>query len=454
METMISKALENLKRELNNFFSGEEKNLQEAEIELSRMIAVTTADLLSKYYEAIDRRIYEDKERRKNEELRVERKNDKREILTVIGTVKVRRTYYRRGGRKYVYPLDEVMGIESYQRVSGETSSALVNAAIYDSYARSSEMITNGIVSKQTVMNKIRQAYPHYNYPSEKKDVPILHIDADEDHVSLQNRRNVIVPLITVYEGVDRTGKRHKCLNAFHVGRYGVSSEKLWEEVYNEVTKRYDIENTVIYIHGDGAGWIKEGLEWFNDAIFVLDPYHKNKSLKQTTSNMTKEECDDYQSRLNECLRENKPDEFLEIQAEMCEAHPELAENILKNTGYLYSNIDAISIRTDDEEARNGGATEPHISHGLSARLSSRPRGWSAETLKRFVPILAAREASFEEPSNDYICKDNIKIPRKAGVKIKHGTIGLPDPDTAVSIASSISGKTSPCYTIFKALWG
>ena len=37
----------------------------------------------------------------------------------------------------------------------------------------------------------------------------------------------------------------------------------------------------------------------------------------------------------------------------------------------------------------NGGATEPHVSHILSNRLSSRPKGWRVKTLKSFVPMLA-----------------------------------------------------------------
>ncbi|MGI6486046.1 MAG: UPF0236 family transposase-like protein [Tepidanaerobacteraceae bacterium] len=42
--------------------------------------------------------------------------------------------------------------------------------------------------------------------------MPVIHIDADEDHVSLQDGKNAIVPLITIYEGTKRIGKRGKCI--------------------------------------------------------------------------------------------------------------------------------------------------------------------------------------------------------------------------------------------------
>jgi hypothetical protein len=40
-----------------------------------------------------------------------------------------------------------------------------------------------------------------------KHKVPVIHIDADEDHVALQEGKNTIVPLITIYEGTKRIGK-------------------------------------------------------------------------------------------------------------------------------------------------------------------------------------------------------------------------------------------------------
>ncbi|MGN0450769.1 MAG: recombinase family protein [Acutalibacteraceae bacterium] len=68
---------------------------------------------------------------------------------------------------------------------------------------------------------------------------------------------------------------------------------------------------------------------------FVLDKYHKNKAIKAMTAGI-----------------ENKY---------------------------------RISICKKDERANNGGCTEPHISHVLAARLSSRPLAWSETTLESFL---------------------------------------------------------------------
>ena len=61
----------------------------------------------------------------------------------------------------------------------------------------------------------------------------------------------------------------------------------------------------------------------------------------------------------------------------------------ISDFSHLFQYFDAIHLWYADPEAARGGATEPHVSYVLSARLSSRPMAWSKEKLTRFLPILA-----------------------------------------------------------------
>lgn len=454
MNTIITQAVEKLKRKIETFLEGEEKSISEAEKYLTGEIAGTVTTILSAYYVQIDENLRKDKKKRKEEGLVIERLGDKRSIQTVLGTLSVPRNYYLKKCVGYYYPLDEIMGVDSYQRISNETSTELVNAAIFQSFEKASLAVTNGGVSKQTVMNKIRASHPVTEWPFEKRRVPVLHIDADEDHVHLQNGKPAIVPLATVYERIDKSTKRHYCVNAFSVGRYGLKADDFWEEIYNEVSKRYDIEDTAVYIHGDGATWIKKGTEWFPDAVFVLDPLHKNQALKSACANMRMEDCESFQNRMKLCLNSGDDAEFTVVRAEMCEMYPEQIENILKYTDYLLANIDGIAVRYYDKEAANGGATKPHISHGLSFRLSSRPMGWSRKTLEKFVPVLAAGKASLKKAVVLELPEVNEKIAGKSRALFKPNSIGLVNPDIAVSVPNSISGRQSSLYRFFKHIWG
>jgi len=46
-------------------------------------------------------------------------------------------------------------------------------------------------------------------------------------------------------------------------------------EVAEYIDKKYDMKNIKkVYICGDGATWIKEGLNWIEKSEFVLDRFH------------------------------------------------------------------------------------------------------------------------------------------------------------------------------------
>lgn len=145
--------------------------------------------------------------------------------------------------------------------------------------------MTGGSISRQTVMKKVRDLNGlKVECPSPKRVVKVLHIDADEDHVALQDGSNTMVPLISIYEGVIRTGKRGQCVNINHISSYGKKPEDLWLEAADWIYNVYDVDAIErIYLYGDGASWIKEGLKWLPKAKLVLDKYHLNKSILQAT---------------------------------------------------------------------------------------------------------------------------------------------------------------------------
>lgn len=411
------------------------------------------------YYESQDKKLLADKQKRKECGMVVERRNDRREVITDFGVVAYKRTYYKMASGGYDYPIDDIVGIEPYSRVCEGTAEELVADAIDESYAKASIKITGGLVSKQTVMNYIRKAYvPNPRESEILKKVPELHIDADEDHVTLSksNGKSAIVPLITVYEGIQQQGKRNVCVNSFSISDFDKTPDEIWENVLFRIEAIYDIQDTRIYIHGDGAAWIKQALEWFPGAIFVLDPYHKNKYIKQSIAGFTGKESTEYQGKIQKILKDGKKEDLLELQAKMCEAHPERKKNILKSIGYLYNNFEAIVIRNTDSGAHDCGCTEPHVSNTLSLRLSSRPMAWSGETLKHFAPILAAKKFTFDITSGtiseEKIVDIKVSKTRHHKQKSVKNSLGLPDPDKVIHVANSFNGKKSNTYCAIKLL--
>ena len=424
-------------------------SLDLAETYFTQRISETVRGLLRACYEQKDAELLADKTGRKEAGLVLERRGDARQVVTQLGVVSYHRTYYacREGG--YCYPIDNVVGLKSYQRVSSGVALGLVDAAREMSYAKANNVVTGGLVTKQTVMQKIREAAPAVE-PVVRKKVSVLHVDADEDHVKLQNGDDRIIPLVSVYEGIERIGKRGVCKNVFHCSEFGKKTEDLWEEVLTEMERRYDLSDAKIYLHGDGAPWIKTGLEWLPNSVFVLDRYHANKALKSAVRGIERKSGCQYEYHMRQALNEGDRDYFCCVRDSLLARWPEREETILEASNYLLGNFDAIHIYAADPEARNGGATEPHVSHVLSSRLSSRPMAWSQKTLKKFVPILAAGQCTLRPPAQEEsVTKRSAR--KSASAKTISNSLGLPHPDMVASIPAK-QGKITPLFRLLRTL--
>ena len=388
MNNIIQQICENYISEVLNFFDADKiRTLDEMETELKKKTDCYIRNMMKTYLEGLDEAIAEDKAGRKKKGYVVEQKAVKREIYTQFGSLEFKRRYYNNKlNGTYTYLVDKVVGIESYDRVSSSVSAALVESASEVSYAKSSKYVCDGNVSRQTVMNKIRRTKElKIEAPEEKRKVKYLHIEADEDHVSLQDGTDTIVPLISIHEGVERIGKKGKCINIHHISSYGKSIDDIWQEAAEWVYAVYDVEEIEkIYLHGDGANWIKTGIDYLPKVQFVLDRYHLNKALKEVSKG---DEL--VYAKLRDAIIEADKESFKEICRELLKnaESEKIKEKVHSFRKYITKNWDGIVAYKD--EASRGSNTEGHVSHVLSSRLSSRPSGWSREGLKAMAELRA-----------------------------------------------------------------
>ena len=138
----------------------------------------------------------------------------------MCGELTYSRSYYQLRDGTYSHPIDELLEVGKYQRISRETTEALAKEAAEGSYEKAGKVVTGGAVSRQTVMKAVRSCEAKKEAVSEVRRVKVLHIDADEDHVSLQNGKTRIVPLISVYEGLEEIGGKKRKRHALWVGTF------------------------------------------------------------------------------------------------------------------------------------------------------------------------------------------------------------------------------------------
>jgi hypothetical protein len=425
----------------------------EMERDIVQEISKCSAKIMGAYLEHLDQSIVADKHNRRQAGYAVERRGDKRKLVTLFGDIDYSRTYYKLDSGGYEYLVDHALGIDSRVRISQWLGLSLANAAIDMSYAKASHHIGKEAVSRQTVMKHLRQSSTERKGPVPLRRVTELHVDADEAHITLCGGTRSEVPLISVYEGVTRSGKRNHCEKVFHISEYGKTPDDLWEQVADEIVRRYDLTSTKIYLHGDGAAWVRKGLEWLPGAVFVLDKYHKNKAITSMTAGLDKDLQVPLEQAIRGALNHEDMRFFDDITESLCAQTPERMEIITQSAKYLKQFVKGISICVTDPMANNGGCTEPHVSHVLSSRLSSRPMAWSKKTLQKLAPVLAAGKASSVSRLKTETAKSLPKPLRKTVLRANkafshENTLGLPMPDAIGRLP--ITGKVTGLQVILK----
>lgn len=327
--------------------------------------------------------IRSDKAFRKESGLVLKEKDRSRALLTEIGEINIKRDYFRiKSLNAYGCILDEMLGIRAYERIGDNVRAKLISAAADVSYAKSSQIVTDGVVSRQTVHKLITKA-PAFEIsaPEEKKGIKALHIYADEDHVHMQKplkmkgKQNRIVPLVTVSEGVARECKhRNHTINPKHFVDEEFSPNNLWKAVDEYLKSSYEGYGQIpIYIYGDGGGWIKRGLDCIPNSHYVVDGYHYERDLKQV-------------AKLKPNIHFTRLMHYAVLMNDKAQAERAISrlkegltgDNLKKAKDfeiYITNHWDAVVRRTREDTV--GSCTEAQVSHVLSERFSRNPMGWS-----------------------------------------------------------------------------
>ena len=332
-------------------------------------------------------------------------RHETKQLITSLGSVTYSKTMFKNkkdGTRSYL--LDRIMGMESHERMTEDAEARLLEEAVQTSYRRGGEETSIlDEVSKQTVMNKIHALRfpPEDESQKEKKCLKTLFIDADEDHISLQYRNkkgdlikdekgrknnSMIEKLAYVYEGIEEEGpgsKRHKLINPhiFCSDSASEDNQDFWKRIYAYIDGFYDVgQIEKIYINGDGGTWIEEGKKGMAGVVVTMDEFHMQKYLIKITSHLM-DSRGDAMTELRKIIRNKTKKDFNEyvdfIKTYLKEDDKKKAESLEKGRDYILNNWMPCKIRLSKRIKLPGCSAEGHFSHVLSARMSSRPMGWS-----------------------------------------------------------------------------
>ena len=326
----------------------------------------------------------------------------KKHLLTSVGMIGFTHTRFEhKETGKTAYLLDQILGIQPHARISRDLECRLLEEAAQSSYRKAGYTASEqDPVSGQTVMrhvHRLKCIRQTNGQDQEKRRVKQLYVEADEDHIALQFHEKKgdikrfkghgdngrIIKLVYVHEGIETEGKRRSLKHRKYFGGYytGEENKRLWEEVKEYIEETYDTDSLeTIYFQSDGGGWMKKGMELLG-ADFVLDEFHLKKYVKRMVRSTGEQERE---AEVNEWIKEGKKKELEEWEKEKAAVLEEKEGKKLENSyGYIKRNWKGVRNRVGKKAGVLGSSTESHVSHVISARMSSRPMGWSKEGAKK-----------------------------------------------------------------------
>ncbi len=324
-------------------------------------------------------KIYNDT--RDKHQVTIKDKSKTRHLITELGEVTLERICYfdKRSGKRF-FAVDEMLGLEKRSRVEQGLQAKLIEQATLTSFGKSSAAVNNA-VSRQTVYNLTKKLKTiEAKMPAERRDVSDIYIEADEDHIHLQNGKSAEVKLVYVHDGVKTICKdRTQLQNVRYFVSVDDDPDKIWNDVAHYVYRKYSMLNAKAHISGDGAYWIKYGQHIFHKAQYHIDKFHIQKSATAVAKGNRQ-----VRSKILAAMRKRDYKSLKTVFQEQYLKYTERTERrtIAEQYFYLLNNMETYGIK-------NRCSAEGHVSHVLSDRMSSRPMGWSRAGAEQMAKLRA-----------------------------------------------------------------
>ena len=205
-----------------------------------------------------------------------------------------------------------------------------------------------------------------------------LAVEVDEVLVATRapeegRRAKLGVKLAVGYEGKEPAGKGRRRLVRRRVHAAVREAEAFFEETVADFRHIWELSAVRSWTLGsDGAGWAKQGLEYFPRALFRLDPFHLRRALRRGLGH-------DGEAHAQVAAV---------LEAAARRARGDCRRRVAELPGYLRANWAGI---VGHPEARRLGAIEGQVYHVVARRMKRRGARWSGRGADHLARLLAAR---------------------------------------------------------------
>lgn len=339
-----------------------------------------------------------------------------RTITTLFGEVTFKRTEYidKQTKKSFVY-VDEKIGLIRRQRYD-----SVVCSLIYEAYSNSNSMIKVGQtigdmihpfsieddrshnwIPRQTVQN-ICLRFKNVKAPIEPvEETPEdLYIMADEKYISLQREDRENNPgykghikaenrLAVMFTGRKNVSTGRYELTGKHIFALPEDQEHFWDHILEDLDKMFDLKKIKnIYIMGDGAQWIRAGVNALKTPIYRIkyaaDRFHIDKYIHKITN---KEE---YRKKLHDYAYNCDKKDFMKMTDKIKSERNCSEETYNHLVKYVLNQLEALKVM--NKEVKFGCSMEQAIQHILASNFTSVPKAYARKNLPTYVNARVAQQ--------------------------------------------------------------
>lgn len=248
-----------------------------------------------------------DEDLKKNRDKKQYRNKGKRKttLKTIMGEVEFCRSIYEEidesGIKRYVYLLDEEIGVSGSGFFSGLMSEYIVKASCESSYRNAAETVSKmtgqrishtaawcvvqALGEKVDERESVQAKIATQHQGNGKLKSKVLFEEQDGIWLKLQGESrkkygsSKEMKLAIAYDGAERTGKsRYRLTNKVACANFEDAARFLRRKD-GIIADTYCVDEIELhFLNGDGAEWIRNGI-CNEEVYFQLDPYHRNKAI-------------------------------------------------------------------------------------------------------------------------------------------------------------------------------
>jgi hypothetical protein len=220
--------------------------------------------------------------------------------------------------------------------------------------------------------------------PEGQRVVDKLFIEGDEIRLKRQRSKskNLDLKLLVGYEG--KTGSSRRLLENRHSVSGVMDGREAWEESSCVFGQKWALsEVKQVRIGGDGAPWIKSGVEYFPGATYHLDPFHLRRRLTEALSS-----TEAYTAVTNGIARLDKEAVLRALEQAMLPLRGASKKRVRELKRYLLDNWSGMAQLPEEERL---GAIEGQVRHTIARRMKRVGARWTLEGADRMGRLLAAK---------------------------------------------------------------